>query len=459
MQQLKHARARDNLTSCIRSRNDFPPLYLLRGLANGQLNQFADAEEDFRQALALPHDQQAEYGIHVNRGVLCLRQAQLLEGIAPVPWPFPGLANLTPVCWRVAQWQRPNKLAEAEAHLRKAIALQKDQYPAYRYLALVAQQQRSDEAVKLLRQAIDAAQNRERPVRAQLYGQRARLHHERQELTLALRDIDQACQLGSSWEDHAERGRILQTSRAYPEALEAYESALGLRPSEAALYRRKAEVLLALQKEAEAATALDQYLRNGGRPTAEVYRSRGQVLARLRRFPEALADYTEALNLRPDPATYTARGWILLANEVTPLALKDFEQAIRLDSKSAEAYTGRGLIRARQGQPTQALEDVESALSLARPGRDLPRLLWNAAHVYAQLAGPNTFGPAATNAWASRMRDHCQDQAVQVLRKALECVPAAERQAFWKRYVAQDALLNPIRGTPGFARLEKAYGK
>src|SRR5262249_6677025 len=69
LQLARPAQARDNLTACLMTRNDFLWLYLLRGFANGELNDFRAAEEDYTQALALQPDPQALYGILVNKGV------------------------------------------------------------------------------------------------------------------------------------------------------------------------------------------------------------------------------------------------------------------------------------------------------------------------------------------------------------------------------------------------------
>jgi hypothetical protein len=48
---------------------------------------------------------------------------------------------------------------------------------------------------------------------------------------------------------------------------------------------------------------------------------------------------------------------------------------------------------------------------------------------------------------------------LELLRNALERVPAEDRKAFWRQYIAADALLDPLRGTPGFDRLAREYGK
>ena len=458
----RSAQARDNFTTCLIARDDFLWLFLLRGFAHGQLKEFRAAEKDFQRALDLEkvqaqNDPQARYGILVNQGVLHLRQARLAEGTAVRPWPLPQAQNLDFAGWGAAEVVRAERLNAATRCLKEALPLQPNPYLAYRYLSLVAQQQqRLDDAAELLDLAIAAAKNREPLVQAQLLGQRARLFRERNNLDAARQDLDLAVQLFPTAEDHVERGRILHLLHRYDDAVKAYEAALPLRPTEAEVYRSKAEALLAAHREPEAAVALDQYVTAVGTPTADVYRLRGQIRARLRRFPAALADYTQALAIQPDSATYATRGWVFLASDAMPLALQDFEEALRLNTANAEAYAGRGLIRVRLGQIALALNDADAALHHGRP--ETPRLLWNIAHVYAQLVSHVDANPLAHNDRTGVTRALYKDLALEMLRKALGRLSETERAGFWRQYVAPDTLLNPLRGTPGFEELERKYG-
>jgi hypothetical protein len=105
------------------------------------------------------------------------------------------------------------------------------------------------------------------------------------------------------------------------------------------------------------------------------------------------------------------------------------------------------------------LADVEAALLHGRP--ETPRLLWNVAHVYSQLAGQWNFGRRAKNPpSAAAIQADYQNKAVGVLFRALELQPTPERAtAFWNNYIAPDPLLDPLRGSSDFQRLERAYGK
>src|SRR5207248_4479328 len=89
LQLLQASAARDSFTTCLGTKGDYPWLYLLRGLAHGQLNDFAAAEQDYDRAQALLAKQpnpQARYGILVNRAALRVRQAQPVAGVFSLAW-------------------------------------------------------------------------------------------------------------------------------------------------------------------------------------------------------------------------------------------------------------------------------------------------------------------------------------------------------------------------------------
>ena len=446
LQLLRPDRARNNLTECIRARPDFMILYVYRGFANGLLDEFDDAERDFSQTLkklaaadasqkygALMM-QQARYGIHINQAALCLRQVDLAKG--------PGQDAF-----------RRERLVAAEAYLAKASEVQSDHFASHRYLSLVYQRQkRLDEALEQADLAIEKAASERPAVRAQLFGQRARLKRERNELDGALDDLAKANKLFPSVEDYIEQGRILFVQKNFEEALTAYNNALRLRSTEADVYRLKADALRTLDREAEAVQALDKYKANGGKMSAEILRARGVMRGKLKLYQLALADLTQALELQPEPATYTARAWVLLATGAGQFAWDDFEEAIQLAPKAGEAYTGRALLHARQGRPKQAIADVETALY---HGPKTHRLFWNASHVYAQLAAQLAADPAAQTPLGRLARTQHQNKSVEMLEKAVEDLSAAQQIAFWNTYVAADKMLNPVRDTPRFRSLER----
>jgi tetratricopeptide (TPR) repeat protein len=426
--------ARDCLTACLSRRPEQLAgplllwLYVLRGFANGQLQEFAAAEADFRKALELQPGEDARYAMAVHRGVLCMRQ----EG----------------------------KLGEAVAELRHAIRLKPHQFQAYANLAKAYHQGKQlDQAVEQLDQAIRLAEAREleRPVLALLYHSRARLHVDRQEPAAALRDFERALAAAPSADAHAERGHVLHDLGRYREALTAFEAALQLRPGFTEVYRWQAEAFRKLEDYREAAHSLDLYLEKGGTPLPDVYRTRGLIRALLENYPGAIADYDQALTLAPDAATYAHRGWSYLAIDMPGRALPNFEEAIRRDSESGDAHNGRGYARVRLGHYREAVVDAETARHL---GPQSSRLLWNAARIYAQAAGKLDADAAKRDRRAVELRSQYEQRAVQLLRQALDLKPAPERAAFWRDYIAADkAALSPIRSSPAYTQLAAEYSR
>jgi hypothetical protein len=106
--------------------------------------------------------------------------------------------------------------------------------------------------------------------------------------------------------------------------------------------------------------------------------------------------------------------------------------------------------------------DAEKAVLLG-PERplQLPRLLWNAARIYAQAAGKLGADVAKRDRRAVERRFQYEQRAVQLLRQALDDVkPASERAAFWRDYIEADkAALNPIRPSAAFAQLAAEYAR
>ena len=81
-----------------------------------------------------------------------------------------------------------------------------------------------------------------------------------------------------------------------------------------------------------------------------------------------------------------------------------------------------------------------------------PRELYRAARVYAQL------GP-----WMLKSQNGLNEarrtvtRAVELLERALENTPPAERQKFWQEYVRADRFFDGIRAGDGMIALSKKY--
>jgi tetratricopeptide (TPR) repeat protein len=430
--------ARDCLTACLSRRPEQPKgavllwLYVLRGFAHGQLHEFAAAEADFQKALELEPAEDARYAIAVHRGVLCIRQGQPAQAVAEL---------------RHAIGLKPHQF-QAYVDLAKAYHLGKQHDQALEQL---------DEGIRLAEKLAEAREL-ERPVLALLYHSRAQLRVDRQELAAALRDFERALAAAPSANAHAERGNVLHLRRRDREAVTEFEAALRLRPDFVEVYRWQAGAFVELGAYREAARSIDQYLEKGGKPLPDVYRTRGLIRAKLENYPGAIADYTQALTLAPDAATYAYRGWTYLATDAPLLARSDFADAIRLQPKNGDAHNGHGYARVRLGQYREAVVDAEMALRL---GPQDPRLLWNAARIYAQAVGKLDADVVQWDRKAVELRSQYERRAVQLLRGALDLKKTpSERAAFWRDCIGPDTVgLGPIRRGAAFAQLAAEYSR
>jgi tetratricopeptide (TPR) repeat protein len=400
LRQGRPAEARTLLSACLAQRSDFVWLYLLRGFAQEELQAWGAADSDFQKASQLPLDDNARYVLSVNRGVLRIRQERFGDAVTDLKSAIERKPNAYQAYVNLAQaYRRLDKLDLALAQLRRAIQLE--------------------------------------PRLAHLYRLRARLHLERNEPALALNDFDRAIERENTnspyqVDDHVERGRLLLSRGKHAEALSSFDTALALQKDHSLGQRLRAETLFRLGRFAEVIEAFDRYLETG-KPQESVYRGRGLARAELGQYPGAIDDFTRALELRPTSAVQAYRGWTHLVVDAPKLALRDFELAIELDPKNGDAYNGRGFVRAQMGRHHEAAQDAAEAL---RHGPPSPRLLYNAARIYAQGPGP---GP---------------QRALELIQQALSLLPAGERQAFWSTHIRTDAALSALRRYRLFVRLD-----
>ena len=99
--------------------------------------------------------------------------------------------------------------------------------------------------------------------------------------------------------------------------------------------------------------------------SAETYFLRGNAKYKLGLYHAAIADYTEAIRLKPDYAlAYNNRGIAKAALKEYFAALSDYDTAIRLKPDYAFAYNNRGIAKAKLGQYFPAISDFDMAIGL-----------------------------------------------------------------------------------------------
>jgi len=110
------------------------------------------------------------------------------------------------------------------------------------------------------------------------------------------------------------------------------------------------------------------------------FKSRGDALQGKREYPNAIKDYSEALQLLPQHEgvkdVHEGRAWAALNMERYDDAIADFTAALSIDGKMANAYYGRGMAWYRKGDPQQAMLDAKEAVKLRPNNNDYDDLLF-----------------------------------------------------------------------------------
>jgi tetratricopeptide (TPR) repeat protein/predicted Ser/Thr protein kinase len=247
---------------------------------------------------------------------------------------------------------------------------------------------------------------------------------------------------------HLERGRNLLRGKRYEEAVRACEAALELSPHQPVSHEVRGRALLALGQFDQAERSFDQYLHRGGQAKSDIFRGRGLARMKLGKYPDAVDDYTRALEAAPDADIYQHRGWAHFFADAWKLALRDFAKAIELDPAAADAHVGRGLARVMLGDYRQAVADAEAAVC-RQPGT--PEMMHNVACIFAQAVA----GAEADRHEADRqsLTGRYRRRALEAVRQTLTMVRPEERLTFWQDKVLPDPALAPIRKDAEFQRL------
>jgi eukaryotic-like serine/threonine-protein kinase len=428
--------AKAHLNGCLQSHPELPWLYLLRGLASGQLGKvssraearalFDAAEADFHEALERDRAGRFRYALLANRGLVRFES---------------------------------RKLDLAIADLEEAIELDPSQLSAHVTLAQIHRQQHElDLALRELSRAIVLE-----PGLAPLYRTRACWTLESPRVTQEVRaqviaDLEQAIRLDAPnsrdlAKDYAEMGRLLLLDKQFQRALEACDRALKIDPDDPEVHRWRVGALLELSRASEAIEACDAYLR-AGRSSADLLGLRGLAKAKRNDFVGAIDDYTLALAKEPrSPVVRGRRGWAYLVSGAPQLALRDFEEVIRNDSSNADAYSGRGSARAALGHCRLAAADAEESL---RHGEPEARLLYSAARILALAAESAKAEPNRRVLSDAAAAESQRERALDLLRQAVERTPPQERAEFWSNVVQSDHAFTAIRRNSAYARIGMA---
>ena len=97
----------------------------------------------------------------------------------------------------------------------------------------------------------------------------------------------------------------------------------------------------------------------------ESFYGRGQSRLSLNQVDSAISDFTQAIRyLGEKPGLYVARGYAQLVKGNANESIADFTVAIRLDPKNASALNNRGLAYRKKGDLDNAIKDYGAAIAL-----------------------------------------------------------------------------------------------
>jgi tetratricopeptide (TPR) repeat protein len=103
----------------------------------------------------------------------------------------------------------------------------------------------------------------------------------------------------------------------------------------------------------------------GSLNNAEAYLRRGDEYSIIKDYDHAIADYSQAIQLKPGYAeAYNNRGYAYYWNYESTKAIADYSQAIKLRPDYAYAYNNRGAAYMMSGDSETAIRDFDRAIEL-----------------------------------------------------------------------------------------------
>jgi predicted O-linked N-acetylglucosamine transferase (SPINDLY family) len=231
------------------------------------------------------------------------------------------------------------KLAEAERIYGEVLLEQPNHFDALHLLGIVAAQtQRTEQAVELLRRAIEL-----NPSIPNAHNNLGNVLTELDDPVAALTSYDRAIALNPNYAvAHNNRGVALQDLDRPADALDSYDRAIALNPNYAEAYNNRGTALVDLNRPDNALDDYDKAIALNPN-YAEAYNNRGTALLDLNRPADALDNYDKAVTLAPDQAeVHYNRGNALRDLKRHKTALATYDKAISLKPDYAEAFRSRG---------------------------------------------------------------------------------------------------------------------
>lgn len=240
-----------------------------------------------------------------------------------------------------------------------------------------------------------------------------------------------------------EKGDTLLNQHRYEEAIVAYDQAIRLDPSNAAIYCNKGNALYGLKCYQEAIAAYDQALRLDPNDVL-AYRNKGTALKQLGRYKEALVAYDQAIYFDPNNAVaHFNKGGALEQLGRYNEALAAYERALYFDPDDDDA--SKGMQRVLSALQTLAMSQ-QASLPPTVPAFHQPQ------------THDGTIDKARAKQWADQgwnLANHQRyEEGLEAFEHALQCDPSeistltgkANCLFYLRRY--QEALIEFERAVP-----------
>ncbi|MEM4262727.1 MAG: tetratricopeptide repeat protein, partial [Thermoplasmata archaeon] len=164
-------------------------------------------------------------------------------------------------------------------------------------------------------------------------------------------------------------------------ALKVYDTILLSNPNDAEIANRKGEILLVMDRPAQAAEAFANALSTSPKSPV-LLNNLGKAMMKLRRTDEALRYFREAIGINPKEAEYRVNeGRALAAEERLEEAMQSFETALLLKPGDYQALKYKGNLLLRMGKASDALKSFEKALESSKGDKDLFRNMGKASEL------------------------------------------------------------------------------
>ena len=146
------------------------------------------------------------------------------------------------------------------------------------------------------------------------------------------------------------RGFAYGTRGQHDDAIQDYDQAIKLDPSDAIVYNNRG---FAYSNKGQLDRAIEDYDQAIGLDPSDatVYNNRGFAYSIKGQLDRAIQDYDQAIKLDPsDAIVYYNRGIAYSAKGQLDRAIQDYDQAIKLDPSDADFFYERSLVRAKEGR-------------------------------------------------------------------------------------------------------------